>query len=798
MAKWKLTLDNIRTDYPVIEDASRFKASDPPEVHPDSPIYKKYWSLETYKCIEGHWAKDFDGYRYMPPKMYYFYNYFIIEHTIEINGVRETREMKPLLLDYFWELFYMDMCANGFSGFETDMEYTCNKLVPEYHAGKVSIDLLPDNVFIDNDRDNDLKKYIDPYEYLLNRHDKKYRGPLYLNPVQNYMILGTRGGGKSYFIACLIEHNFVFSGAMRYNDAFIRNELSAHTVVGSSEQAKSSELLKKFKASLDAKAKGDRPNYKKWFGIYEYKTKDGHKSYIPCPFYRNYMGTLSCPNKQNLFRAQYKRYNNGTWEEQGTGSSVAHVSYSLQKAGGSGYRAAEGGRYNLVVYEEVGSMDNFIKALGANEGTTIRAGHKFGVQVAIGTSGNLKFILPAKKVFLNPQDYNFFSLHNKFSGEGKDRRTCYFLPYYMTLIDCKDENGNTDYQKAIDKVNKEREKKAASNDPQVLRDFLMNHPCFVREMWFSDSGTYFPVEELMQREQELMQGQLYKKLGTPVKLFKKPDGSVGYAIDNSSEPIIEFPITKNTNTQGCIMIYEHPIPSAPPDLYNIIGYDPYIEDDIDKGGSLACTYIIKNPKYASEGYNTDIIVASYIGKPKEGIDFYHRNQELLIEYYGNPPRSLWIENNRAERAIAWYRTRKKEYLFAIRYGVLVDAKIKRINPSQYGFRVSNRIDKLNYISYLNEWLIKETTHYKEDGTEETLPNLYRIPCLFLIRQLISYDLDGNFDAVSAMLGCAIAMNQIEKLEELKLNRKRNRLGAVLTNERIMGKKAKRYFNKTTT
>ena len=786
--KWKLTLDNIRTDYPVIENINRFKAPDVPRVHPESPIYKKFWSYETYKCIEGMWARDFGKYRYMPGKMYYFYNYFIIEHTIEVNGVKETREIKPYLLDYFWELFYMDMCANGFSGFETDPYITCNKAVLEYKAGRTTLSNLPDNVFIHNDRSNNLKEYVNPYEYLLSTHDKKYRRPLYSNPLQNYMILGTRGGGKSYFIACLIEHNFVFSGAMRYTESYINNELSAHTVVGSSEATKSSELLNKFKESLDAKAKGDNKRYREWFGIYEYVTPDGHKSYIPCPFYRNYMGSLSCPNKKNLFRAQYKRYNNGNWEEQGTGSSIAHVNYSSQKAGKSGHRAAEGGRYNLVIYEEVGSMENFIETLGANEGTVIRSGHKFGIQVAIGTSGNINFILPAKKVFLNPQDYNFFSLSNKFSIEGKNRRTCYFLPYYMTLIDCKDKNGNTDYEKAIERVNRERERKAASDDPKVLRDFLMNHPCFVREMWFNDSGTYFPIEELMQREQQLMEGQLYKKIGTPVKLFKKPDGSVGYRVDNTSEPIIEFPITKNTLTQGCIMIYEHPMPNAPPDMYNIIGYDPYIEDDIDKGGSLACTYILKNPKYESEGYNTDIIVASYIGKPKEGIDYYHRNQELLIEYYGNPPRSLWIENNRAERAIAYYRARRKEYLFAIRYGVLVDAKIRRINPSQYGFKVANRIDKLNYISYLNDWLTKETTHTLEDGTEETLPNLYRIPCLFLIRQLISYNLDGNFDAVSAMLGCAIAANQIEKLEEMKLYKKQNRLKSVLSNERIFGRR----------
>ncbi|RMG73524.1 MAG: hypothetical protein D6711_10690 [Chloroflexi bacterium] len=793
MEKWRLTLDNIRTDYPVVEKVIRWKAPEPPQVHPESPIYKKFWSREAYKCIEGYWAKDFDGYRYMPGTLYYFYNYFIIEHTEEVDGVKETKEMKPYLLDYFWEIAYMDICAYGFSGFAEDLEISCNKKILEYREGKISESKLPDTCFINNDKSTGkLKKYEDAYEYLLRRHKKPYKYPLYQNDLMNYMILGTRGGGKSYWEAARIEHMFVFGGAGRYNEAFINNRLAGHTVVGSSESAKSAELLNKVVTSLTAKAKGDNPLYKKWFGIYEYTDKDGNKSYIPCPFYRYYTGSLDCPNKKNLFRAEYKRYNNGRWEMQGVGSSIAHVSYSNQKAGKSGHRAAEGGRYNRVVYEEVGSMENFIEALGANEGTVIRSGVKFGVQVAIGTSGNIKFIVAAKKVFLNPQDYNFMSFKNKFSQEGKNGRICYFLPYYMTLLDCKDENGNTDYEKAIAQVNKERKKKAKSEDPKVLRDFLMNHPCFVREMWFNDEGYYFPIEELMERERQLLFKQEYKKLGTPVKLYKRPDNKVGYKVLNNVEPIVDFPLPNNIDTNGCIVIYEHPIRNAPEDMYNLIGYDPYVEDDIDRGGSLAVTYIVKNPKYASQGYNTNIIVASYIGKPKEGIDYYHRNQELLIEYYGNPPRSLWLENNRGERVVAYYKARRKEQLLAIRYGALVDAKIRASGPSVYGYRVGNRIDKLTYIGYLNEWLLQETTHILEDGTEETLPNLYRIPCLFLIRQLIQYNLKDNFDAVSAMLGIAIAVNQMEKLEELGLQNKKSKLAPVLTNKRIFGRNQKVY------
>lgn len=587
-----------------------------------------------------------------------------------------------------------------------------------------------------------------------------------------------------------LEYRFVFNNVKSYRE-FInpRKRKLSKQCVGAGETTKSSDLLSKVKISQDAKTRTDNPFFREIFGIWGKDESD--PEFKPCPFYRKASGNFDCPNKKNPYRNEYKVFINGEWKPRGSGSSIVHVNYNSKK--GKGAQAATGGRYDFMDYEEVGEMDNYVEAKGSNE-NCVKRGIRFGVQWAQGTSGNIEYILGTKEVFLNPQDYNILSFKNYNGVEGKDGRTAYFLPNYMVLFHFKDENGNTDFDAAIKQVNEERRKASESKDPKVLTAKLMNEPCYTHEMWLTDKGYYLPYEEAAVREKELMTNNAYKSNYVAVELFwdsTNKDG-VEYKILHNAEPHINFPIPKDMkDPSGCVCIYEFPTPNKdgliPNDMYQFVGYDNYVEQNLEYGGSLGVTYILKNPKYIPNGYTGNIIVASFIGKPSKGLDYYHEQQEKLLQLYGNPIRGLWFEKNRGELVREYYIRKNKTYLLCLTPQRVQSSNIYQRNMQSYGFIVGNQIAKINLIKMVHDWLLEETT-FENNGITETKKNIQRIPCLFLIRQIMQYNITDNFDAVSALIGCVLGLreyqNEMEDRSNSKNQNKNNIFAGLLNNKKI--------------
>lgn len=796
-SRWLVDINKVRTDYPVIENLSQYLVEDVPLLHPDHPNYAKFWSKETKKCIEGVWGREWGKYRYMPGNLYYFGNYTILKHTWEEGGVKVTKAIKPKIVDYFWEFAAISWTCYGFSGFEYDDIYSCNLKLKQHIDGELNIKYVPSTCFYNGK----LKKYIPSFEYLLKLHDRPLGKCLFQNEAHDGMTMGTRRGGKSFWVSNgEVEYNFVFSGARRYDRGVLNQEYSCTQVIGSADTDKSSDLLAKFKESQDAKIDASNEDFKRWFGIWEERGYDERNREIvivtPCPFYKRASGNLDCPNKKNPYSSRYKIELNGEWKLKGEGNQVFHVNYSSKK--GAGAQAAVGNSYLFSGVEETGLVDNAVEIHTSNDSATKR-GAKFGVQYFYGTSGNIEYVQASKKMFLNPQDYGMLGFRNVFSTQGKDSLTGYFLPKYMILLDFKDENGNTDYEAAIHHVNygqKGRAAAAQSDDPRILRDHLMNEPCYVEEMWLTDKGYYLPYEEAAERERELLNLQLYKDLATPVELYwdEKRKRGVHYKIRYDVEPIVDWPLPKDLkDPSGSVVIFEWPQEiegKIPDDLYSFVGYDPYVEEDIDRGGSLGVTYILKNPKYIPQGMSGNIIVASYIGKPIKGLEHYHEQQEKLLALYGNPNMGLWFEKNRGEGCREYYIRRNKLFLLAPSPDRMQGSNIYQRHLTSFGYTVGNHIAKKNLLRMVKDWLLEET-EMTENGEMTKKKNIYRIPCLFLIRQIMQYDPDPklNFDAVSGFVGCILGLREYENVQtELLFSRNEvNLFDNLLNNQNIFSK-----------
>lgn len=727
---------------------------DIPKLHPDSPKYSQIWTEYTKKCIEGHWGYDVVGWRFMPPTLFFYGNFFKILFTNTENKVRYYR--KPVVRDIDWIIHYSYLIAKGFSGFINDQKYTCDLRVLNYPKDKIpkgsEIHLF--------DKNGKLKQYIKPYNYLKKLHDEDYGRPLYNNPATNLMIFGSRGGGKSYTVTGITAHHLTFDGLIEFSAESWENPPTISVCIGSGDTDKSSDLVNKITDGLYAFGTDQE------LGVWGNFEDD---DYTPNAFYRDWVGSKDSGNKKNPFRYQYKAQKNGRWiEGKGTNTSLLHVNYSDKKQGGA--QAGAGGRYILVIYEEVGLMPNFIDALFSNVATVSDEGEQFGVQIGLGTSGNIDLVQQSKKVFSSPKDYNFLAFDDIWEDSGE---IGLFIPAYITNTIFKDENGNTDLERALSHYYKRREEAAESNDPEALRNEKMNYPIVPTDMWISSKGHYFPIMEALDREKELLKDGLFRKIGRQVDLIwdsKQPYGvRTEYAPDK--EPFYEFPYNRSMQSiAGCPVIFEEPQfikGEIPEDLY-LFTLDPYVAENIEDGESLGCFFGFLNPKYIKDGYNGNYLVCSYIGKHPNGKDAFYENCEKLIAYYGNCPRSLWYEANRGDSVRDFFIRRRKTQLLALRPTKAKGSSAVERRVIDYGFMVSGKIDKLDMITDTTEWLLSKTTY-----NGETKRVIEVFPCIFTLRQLISFNLDKyeNFDAISALIGFPLALKEIEHNNLLNQSKK---------------------------
>lgn len=188
--KYHIVSQEERDRWLIIENVKTWVLPKIPNLHPDSVKHTQLWREYSKRCIEGFWGLDFGKYRFMPPKLYYYINFFTIVH--EEDG-KPAVKMRPMLRDLEWEIFYMFFIAKGFSGFTDDDEYSCNSKIIDYNKGNVKIELLHRSCI---NKDGKVKQYLDPLTYARMLHEYPKGKPLYLNTPRNIMLFGSRSSGK--------------------------------------------------------------------------------------------------------------------------------------------------------------------------------------------------------------------------------------------------------------------------------------------------------------------------------------------------------------------------------------------------------------------------------------------------------------------------------------------------------------------------------------------------------------------------------------------------------------------------
>lgn len=715
-----------------------------PSLHPLHPDYRSFWETQLERCRYGYWTV---GGTYVPPALYYYVNFGTIKKQISPFVPSSKKYGRPDLRDLEWEFHYLYLIARGFSGFELDTEYSSLALLKNPDELDLFKDYYPNAFF-----NGKPKTYVDPYQYLSRKHSKTLGKPLFENPKKNLLFLGSRDLGKSYLVAGVIAHMFLFDNPP-YEDGS-----PSEQVVGASVADKSRDLLKKAKDMIDLAPGG-----------YETPTRA-----YPAPFSKQYFGSISVGND---LVAGYKKKLKGKWVEAGSRSTIKHRSFNENPF------AAQGTRPDLLVIEEVGLCPEFRDIYLHTVDVLRRGVTKTGTLLAIGTGGDMeKGTLPVSEMFFDPEKYDFVPLPDVY--ENRSNPICYFVPATYSLDEFRNENGFVDHTKAKLKIEAIRNKKKTSRD---LEQEIQYRPLVPSEMFLAKSSSIFPTAELRRRFTEV---SLNPPAYEVVELMFDPSATSGVSYRPiNAEPLLKFP-DDTKDREGAVVIWEHPYVeynealkkhSVPPGAY-IISCDPY-KDDTPDGSSLAAIYVVKTSKYPST-VGFDQIVASYVGRPYLGKSAVNEILHKLALYYNA---RIYFENS-VGNVKDYFEKVSRLDLLATQPLTLFNKKAASITTTLvYGYPMPNHRVKLEALQYLRNWLLTPRD-------EKTL-NLDLIPDPALLSELISFTLEGNFDRVMSLVGAVIGLEEQNNLlkrrlyNEAELSSLDREIDRIFTNNKYLPKHA---------
>lgn len=536
--------------------------------------------------------------------------------------------------------------------------------------------------------------------------DQASNGGLYNNfeGGQHMAELASRGKGKSYSLASILNHIFV---------------------VGENEEA-------------HEKVKGIVTAYQK-----EYLTKDGVLNKFVD------MANFCATNTQFPRKRLKNSLQEMTWImgykdveldiERGTQNTVLGVSSKDDESKLRGKRAAK------ILIEEFGTFPRLVDLYNVLLPSVQEGDIVFGQIYMLGTAGDNKSdFAGAQEIMYNPKGYNMYALPNVFDkyNQGKPYFV-FFFPGYINRKRCYNENGVSDVIKALIEILMNRYRvKYNSTDPNTIIKTIAEVPITPAEAIVKTGVNMFPVADLTERIGQLDANLTeYDDVYVGDLVFNK-EGQVEYK-PTSATPIRDFP-HKDNKIEGAIEIYQMPeIDKNTGKPYNdryILGADPY-DDDESNTMSLGSIFVLD--------LWTDRIVAEYTGRPSFADDYYEICRKLCLFYNGR----LNYEYNK-KGLFSHFSIRNSLYLLT---DVLDFLKEKQMMKDGYGNKSkgTNASPAINAFarSRLRSWLLAPVPIMQTiDGEEKEVmvPRLFTVRNRALLKELINYNSEGNFDRISAM------------------------------------------------
>ena len=425
--------------------------------------------------------------------------------------------------------------------------------------------------------------------------------------------------------------------------------------------------------------------------------------------------------------------------EKGTQNSVLGVSSKDDESKLRGKRAA------FIGIEEFGTFPRLIDLYNVMLPSVQEGDYVFGLMYLQGTAGdNESDFAGAQEIMYNPRGYNMYALPNMYDKNNQGKRYfVFFFPGYINRKGCYNRDGVSDVVQALIEILMNRYRvKYNSTDPNTVIKTIAEVPITPAEAIVKTGVNMFPVTDLTERL-----GQL------DANPREYDDVYVGDLAINSSkgvefkptsgQPIREFP-HKDNKIEGAIEIYKLPEKDRSGRVFDnryILGCDPY-DDDESNTMSLGSVYVLD--------LWTDKVVAEYTGRPLFADDFYEICRKMCLFYNGR----MNYENNK-KGLFAYFSKMNCLYLLTDVLDFLKDKDM--VKGSSYGNKAkgTNATAAINAYArnLLRSWLLRPVPVIQTiDGEDQEvmIPNLYTLRTRALIKELILYNSEGNFDRISSM------------------------------------------------
>lgn len=517
--------------------------------------------------------------------------------------------------------------------------------------------------------------------------------------------LASRGKGKSFTMASMLAKRFLIG-----------------------ESKKASRKLASFASA-----------YQK-----EYLTKDGLLSK-----FQTYIDfcTESAPHfpirrlRNNLQEMQWQ----AGYEDVKTGVKKGTLNEVIGVTSKDNISKLRGKRGALIILEEFGSFPNLLQLYGNLRPSVEDGDSVFGQIFCMGTAGDKDSDFQgACELMYNPTGYNMNPLPNVFDKEGQGRPTfVFFFGGYMNRKGCYDKNGNSDVTKALLQILEERYNvKYNTSDVNAITKAISEVPITPAEAILRSNRNIFPVIELTERLNQLdINLHSYDDVHVGDLVFR--NGKVEFSL-GSNMPIRDFPL-QNNKAEGALEIFSMPKTDAEgkvfPDRY-IIGHDP-VDDDVSSSLSLTSTFVLD--------LWTDEIVAEWTGR----LMFAEENFEVVRKLCMFYNCKVLYECNK-KGLYAYFAKMNCTHLMADCPEYLKDKDLVKVQLSGNKLKGVNATAPINNYAntLIRDWLRKPITIVEKDENDKdievTVSNLYRLKNRALIKELINFNPQGNFDRIRAL------------------------------------------------
>ena len=425
-----------------------------------------------------------------------------------------------------------------------------------------------------------------------------------------------------------------------------------------------------------------------------------------------------------------------------------------------------GKRAKLILFEEGGSFSELGAAWQIARPSVEQDGIAFGTMIVWGTGGDEGSAFETMKdMFYHPDGYNCLEFDNIWDENAATSKCGFFCPQY-TNLDVLDENGkriymdddgNTFTKLSMEYILAERRKviNTATNSAAIDR-YVAERPITPAEAMLEFNGNIFPKKEILEQLSKIRthkQLQNHKQVGD---LVWDGDGNIHWKMKKQGD-IIHYPLNKDDDPTGSIVIWEHPKKDASVGLY-IAGIDSY-DYDSSSTTSLGSCFIYKRIQNLEE--YSDIIVAEYTGRPATSEEFYETVRKLLVYYNA---RAMYENQNKG--IFVYFTNKHCDYLLADQPDIINDivggSKVQR----KKGCHMNKQIKQWG------EGLIKEWLNDLDSTGKKNVFNVLSEP---LLEELLAYSDTANTDRVMALMQVMIYREQLYNVvvkEKTKENKAR--------------------------